>query len=329
MAGLKRIKRWEAVCFVTTGLLTLTAMLAFVAYSASRYVDDARYWAKYREQTAAAFENPACSTLVKMPVSELPPAADIWQDPQLSRCVAVVDHRRSAHLWGRPTDITAAEIRAWSVTPDLSLRAFGEFLFTIVVRSAMVAGFLLAALYGLGLLIELATGKRRIADAPRPNLVNLPVAGRGRRLASFVLDSAFALALPGLVMVAFELSLWAAGGFFVFGSFPTDFWQFVWYVWGEVWSSWQHPSAAGVVLGVGLYVTYYFAQEALWGTTLGKRITGAAVVAVDGSPTAVLQTLKRSLARVVPFEPLSFLGSRPDGWHDRWSGTRVVSIRST
>ena len=42
--------------------------------------------------------------------------------------------------------------------------------------------------------------------------------------------------------------------------------------------------------------------------------------------TALYAVLSLTLVRMVPFEPFSFLGSpHPVGWHDRWSGTRVVS----
>jgi hypothetical protein len=34
--------------------------------------------------------------------------------------------------------------------------------------------------------------------------------------------------------------------------------------------------------------------------------------------------LGRSAARSIPFEPFSFLGGQPTGWHDRLSETRVV-----
>jgi uncharacterized RDD family membrane protein YckC len=53
---------------------------------------------------------------------------------------------------------------------------------------------------------------------------------------------------------------------------------------------------------------YYVAQEALWSRTLGKLITGTKVVNEDGSKLTFGRALGRTLCRLIPFEPLSFLG---------------------
>ena len=74
-------------------------------------------------------------------------------------------------------------------------------------------------------------------------------------------------------------------------------------------------------------VAYYVLLEGLSGRTLGKLITRSRVVARDGGAPGFGQILGRTLARLVPFEPFSFLGGAPSGWHDRWSGTRVVRLR--
>jgi uncharacterized RDD family membrane protein YckC len=75
------------------------------------------------------------------------------------------------------------------------------------------------------------------------------------------------------------------------------------------------------------YVLYYLACEALFGFTVGKLITGTRVVDSEGRKPRFMQILGRTLARFVPFEPFSFFGSPAVGWHDRWSGTRVVRRR--
>ena len=71
---------------------------------------------------------------------------------------------------------------------------------------------------------------------------------------------------------------------------------------------------------------YYVVCESLFGWTVGKLITGTRVVTNTGHRPSFLQILGRTFARFVPFEPLSFFGSAT-GWHDRWSGTRVVRLR--
>lgn len=71
---------------------------------------------------------------------------------------------------------------------------------------------------------------------------------------------------------------------------------------------------------------YYAGFEATLGRTPAKFLTGTKVVGESGGRPSVAQILGRTLARWFPFEPLSFFG-RGRGWHDRWSGTRVISTR--
>ncbi len=80
-------------------------------------------------------------------------------------------------------------------------------------------------------------------------------------------------------------------------------------------------------LTMALIVGYYFVFEVLWQRTIGKLVTGTKVVMVDGGRPSVETILIRSLIRLVPFEPFSFLlVSREERtwWHDRWTQTRVV-----
>lgn len=81
--------------------------------------------------------------------------------------------------------------------------------------------------------------------------------------------------------------------------------------------------------GILLNLVYYTGFEGLLGRTPGKLLTGTRVVASSGGQPSATQILGRSLARMVPFEPFSFLGGRghPVGWHDAWSKTRVVRVR--
>jgi uncharacterized RDD family membrane protein YckC len=84
---------------------------------------------------------------------------------------------------------------------------------------------------------------------------------------------------------------------------------------------------SGIVFGLGSMFLYYVLFEGLFGRTLGKLVTGTRVVTSDGGKPRFLQICGRTLARFVPFEPFSFFGSGPSGWHDRWSETRVVRVR--
>ena len=79
------------------------------------------------------------------------------------------------------------------------------------------------------------------------------------------------------------------------------------------------------LLSIIVFVFYYLLSEAaMGGKTLGKIVTKTRAVKQDGTPMEMNDVLLRSLSRIVPFEPFSFLGQRPDGWHDRWTKTMVI-----
>lgn len=83
--------------------------------------------------------------------------------------------------------------------------------------------------------------------------------------------------------------------------------------------------------GIGVLLAlpgYHFIFEATLGRTPAKFLTGTRVVSASGARATTGQILGRTLARFVPFEPLSFLfgGNPPNGWHDKWSNTRVVKM---
>jgi uncharacterized RDD family membrane protein YckC len=81
-------------------------------------------------------------------------------------------------------------------------------------------------------------------------------------------------------------------------------------------------------ISLGVMLSYYMVFEGLFGWTPGKLITGTRVVTEAGTRPGLLQILGRTVSRWVPFEPFSCLGDPPEGWHDRWSGTRVVRTRA-
>lgn len=83
-----------------------------------------------------------------------------------------------------------------------------------------------------------------------------------------------------------------------------------------------------VLFGVVISGSYYIYFESIFGRTPGKWITGTQVVTMSGTKPSFGQIVKRTLSRMVPFEPFSFLGDNSLGWHDRWSGTMVVDIRN-
>lgn len=79
---------------------------------------------------------------------------------------------------------------------------------------------------------------------------------------------------------------------------------------------------------IGLIVLYFGLLEGgTKGRTLGKLITKTKAIREDGSPITYGDAFKRTLIRLIPFEPFSaFFG---DGmWHDKWSKTMVVKMNN-
>ncbi|WP_330121855.1 RDD family protein [Flavobacterium rakeshii] len=72
---------------------------------------------------------------------------------------------------------------------------------------------------------------------------------------------------------------------------------------------------------------YYVVFESISQRTLGKYITGTMVVMEDGSKPSFKVILLRSLCRMIPFDPFSFLSDKPRGWHDSLVNTYVVDVK--
>jgi uncharacterized RDD family membrane protein YckC len=83
-------------------------------------------------------------------------------------------------------------------------------------------------------------------------------------------------------------------------------------------------AVGGGVAGGAFRIVYYIALETFTGRTVGKLAAKTRVVSVSGEPLTAWQVTGRTFARIIPFEPFSFFGQQPGGWHDRLSGTRVI-----
>ncbi len=88
----------------------------------------------------------------------------------------------------------------------------------------------------------------------------------------------------------------------------------------------QLEGVLNLISALGLFLYYVF-FEGFFSRTLGKFVTGTIVVQRDGYPPSFRQILGRTLARFIPFDPLSYLSSGSRGWHDSLSGTYVVMRR--
>lgn len=134
--------------------------------------------------------------------------------------------------------------------------------------------------------------------------VELSVASTGIRLINYFIDAVGVV----IFFLALGFFLGIFGAFGIIELFETEF--------------------IGNLLSLVVYVFYYFLIE--WisgGRSFGKWITATRVVKENGDEKlGAKDFIVRSLVRIIPFEPLSFLFSRY-GWHDSISGTRVVNIR--
>lgn len=79
-------------------------------------------------------------------------------------------------------------------------------------------------------------------------------------------------------------------------------------------------------IAVAINLGYYILLEGIGGKTIGKYITRTRVLSTDGQPVTFKKALVRSLCRMLPCEPFSFL-SRSNGWHDSMTDTIVVKDR--
>jgi uncharacterized RDD family membrane protein YckC len=150
-----------------------------------------------------------------------------------------------------------------------------------------------------------AAPKAKLGEANQGGLpLSTPLAGQGARFANLMLDSLFGSIFSVLCAGGLGAVLGALGNL-----------------------TWFRNPVAVQLIAMALYAAYYLVFEATFGWTVAKLITGTRVVDEDGHKPAFMNVLGRSLARNVPFEQFSFLGKTGVGWHDRWSGTRVVSLR--
>ena len=136
------------------------------------------------------------------------------------------------------------------------------------------------------------------SNLPFDREINLVKASKGKRFANFIIDYIMAL----IVMVVLYAIL------YIFDALNLD-----------------EDTVLDRLVGILVYVVYYLALEnGLDGKTIGKFITGTRTVNMDGSIADAGTIFKRSLSRLVPFEPFSFLGSSSEGWHDKWTDTIVI-----
>ena len=71
---------------------------------------------------------------------------------------------------------------------------------------------------------------------------------------------------------------------------------------------------------------YIVCEHYLNGKTLGKFLTRTRAVTIFNKRLSLKEVCIRSISRLVPFEPFSFLGDY--GWHDKWSDSMVIKAKN-
>jgi len=91
-------------------------------------------------------------------------------------------------------------------------------------------------------------------------------------------------------------------------------------------SAWVENLSNGEIAfySASIMLLYYSLTEIYFSRTIAQLITKTVVVNKDGTKPDIKMLVIRSLCRFIPFEPFSFLGTNPRGWHDTFSNTYVV-----
>lgn len=141
-------------------------------------------------------------------------------------------------------------------------------------------------------------GKNEIADK---------TATHGQRLANYLIDFVLFLLFSFLFgsFMGVSLAIFSPSSIYIFEQDNLLF-----------------DYAFGFITGVFYYSTLEFAT----GRTIGKYVTKTKVIDENGNKPGYGVILTRSVCRFIPFEAFSFLGSSNQGWHDKLSKTRVVSV---
>ena len=134
------------------------------------------------------------------------------------------------------------------------------------------------------------------------------IAGKGKRFGNYIIDS--------LIRYAILLGLGVLAGLLYNLGYDTL------YLWVIEISSFEE-----VLYGYLFLFVYYIVFESFSQRTLGKYITGTMVVMEDGTKPIFKVILLRSLCRMIPFDPFSFLSDKPRGWHDSLVNTYVVNVK--
>ena len=127
---------------------------------------------------------------------------------------------------------------------------------------------------------------------------NINSASRVLRLLSFLIDSTF------ILFIIFSIA-------YIVGNYGISFSSYI--------VNYIYSTSLILVSFIGYYLILEFKFQA----TVGKLLTRTYVVDLEGNKPKLITLLKRTLIRLIPIDPLSYLFSK-NGWHDKLSKTRVL-----
>ncbi len=73
------------------------------------------------------------------------------------------------------------------------------------------------------------------------------------------------------------------------------------------------------------FLLYYLFFEGVFKITIGKLITRTKIIGLDGNKISFYNALTRTLCRLIPLEPFSYLSNKEFGWHDSITNTRIIN----
>lgn len=73
-----------------------------------------------------------------------------------------------------------------------------------------------------------------------------------------------------------------------------------------------------------IMILYYVFLETIFGQTVGKLVTKTMVVKNNGKRANFFDILFRTILRIIPIDPFSFLFGTERGFHDSASSTKLI-----
>jgi len=133
---------------------------------------------------------------------------------------------------------------------------------------------------------------------------SLEHAKTGRRIANFLLDLFFIFCISFILIVLILITDSILGA----KINPDIFFE----------------SIFGLFYFTFVFMTYFILCESSTGRTIGKFLTKTYVVDEFGKLPSIKSVTVRSISRLFPFDPISFLFGDVEGWHDKVSKTKVI-----